>query len=172
MRTVRSIRGDWMRIIARHAFPRKTPRGRIEALADALEISRRSCYAYVAEERRVPEEIEQRFIGLFGAVAEDGWRTIEMLRPHTNKAKKKRDTKPRGMSKERYQIKVCRADKPERCVIVLVADYCGRCHQDLKRKWTNRSRSIDLSPHAFAALRDLHLGVVRVIITEWDDTRP
>ena len=71
-----------------------------------------------------------------------------------------------------YQIKVCRADKPERCVIVLVADYCGRCHQDLKRKWTNRSRSIDLSPHAFAALRDLHLGVVRVIITEWDDTRP
>jgi predicted transcriptional regulator len=104
MRTVRSIRGDWMRIIARHAFPRKTPRGRIEALADALEISRRSCYAYVAEERRVPEEVEQRFIGLFGAVAEDGWRTIEMLRPHTNKAKKKRDAKPRGMSKERYQI--------------------------------------------------------------------
>jgi hypothetical protein len=71
-----------------------------------------------------------------------------------------------------YQIKVCRADKPERCVIVLVADYCGRCHQDLKRKWTKRSRSIDLSPHAFASLRDLHLGVVRVIITEWDDTRP
>ncbi len=71
-----------------------------------------------------------------------------------------------------YQIKVCRADKPERCVIVLVADYCGRCHKDLKRKWTKRSRSIDLSPHAFAALRDLHLGVVRVIITEWDDTRP
>ena len=71
-----------------------------------------------------------------------------------------------------YQIKVCRADKPERCVIALVADYCGRCHKDLKRKWTKRSRSIDLSPHAFAALRDLHLGVVRVIITEWDDTRP
>ena len=71
-----------------------------------------------------------------------------------------------------YQIKVCRADKPERCVIVLVADYCGRCHKDLKRKWTKRSRSIDLSPQAFAALRDLHLGVVRVIITEWDDTRP
>ena len=70
MRTVRSIRGDWMRIIARHAFPGKTPRGRIEALADALEISRRSCYAYVAEERRVPEEVELRFIGLFGAVAE------------------------------------------------------------------------------------------------------
>ena len=71
-----------------------------------------------------------------------------------------------------YQIKVCRADTPERCVIVLVADYCGRCHKDLKRKWTKRSRSIDLSPHAFASLRDLHLGVVRVIITEWDDTRP
>ena len=71
-----------------------------------------------------------------------------------------------------YQIKVCRADQPERCVYALVIDHCARCKQDLKRKWTKRSRSIDLSPHAFAALRDLHLGVVRVIITEWDDTRP
>lgn len=65
-----------------------------------------------------------------------------------------------------YAIKVCRADQPSRCTIVIVADYCGRCHQDLKRPWTKRSRSIDLSPQAFAALRDLHLGVVKVIITE------
>jgi len=71
-----------------------------------------------------------------------------------------------------YQIKVCRADQPERCVYALVIDHCARCKQDLKRKWTKRSRSVDLSPKAFAALRDLHLGVVRVIITEWDDTRP
>jgi hypothetical protein len=71
-----------------------------------------------------------------------------------------------------YQIKVCRADNPERCVIAIVIDHCARCKDDLKRKWTKRSRSIDLSPHAFASLRDLHLGVVRVIITEWDDTRP
>ena len=71
-----------------------------------------------------------------------------------------------------YQIKVCRADQPERCVYALVIDHCARCKQDLKRKWTKRSRSVDLSPKAFAALRDLQLGVVRVIITEWDDTRP
>ena len=65
-----------------------------------------------------------------------------------------------------YPIKVCRADDRSRCVIVIVADYCGRCHKDLKRNWTKRSRSIDLSPHAFASLRSLHLGVVRVIIEE------
>jgi hypothetical protein len=65
-----------------------------------------------------------------------------------------------------YPIKVCRADVRTKCVIVIVIDHCARCKQDLKRKWTKRSRSIDLSPHAFAALRDLHLGVVRVIIEE------
>jgi len=65
-----------------------------------------------------------------------------------------------------YPIKVCRADFRTKCVIVIVIDHCARCKQDLKRKWTKRSRSIDLSPHAFAALRDLHLGVVRVIIEE------
>ena len=83
MFTVRSIRGDWMRIVAKHAFPQKSTRGRIEALAEALKISRRSCYAYVAEERRVPEDVEQRFISLFGEVAEDGWRTVDLYRIRT-----------------------------------------------------------------------------------------
>lgn len=94
--TVRSISGAWMKTVAKHAFPDRSPRGRIESLAEALEISRRSCYAYVAEERRVPEDVESRFIALFGEVAEDGWRTIEMLRPHTAKKRKKPATKKQG----------------------------------------------------------------------------
>ena len=89
MFTVRSIRGDWMRIVAKHAFPHKSTRGRIEALAEALKISRRSCYAYVAEERRVPEDVEQRFINLFGEVAEDGWRTVDLYRIRTVQETKK-----------------------------------------------------------------------------------
>ncbi len=89
MFTVRSIRGDWMRIVAKHAFPHKSTRGRIEALAEALKISRRSCYAYVAEERRVPEDVEQRFINLFGEVAEDGWRTVDLYRILTVQETKK-----------------------------------------------------------------------------------
>ena len=124
MRTVRSIRGDWMRIIARHAFPRKTPRGRIEALADALEISRRSCYAYVAEERRVPEEVEQRFIGLFGAVAEDGWRTIEMQRPRYER--KQKDERVPGLSK--VQAEEIRTDWRSRAIrssSILAQDVLG-----------------------------------------------
>jgi hypothetical protein len=87
--TVRSIRGDWMRIVAKHAFPQKSTRGRIEALAEALKISRRSAYAYVAEERRVPEDVEQRFINLFGEVAEDGWRTVDLYRIRTVQETKK-----------------------------------------------------------------------------------
>ena len=65
-----------------------------------------------------------------------------------------------------YAIKVCRADKRSRCVIVLVVDHCARCKADLKKPWTARSRSIDLSPHAFSALRGLHVGVTEVIIEE------
>ena len=71
-----------------------------------------------------------------------------------------------------YRIKVCRADDLTACVVVTVTDYCHRCRLDLKRKWTNKSRNMDLSPQAFAKLRGLHLGVVRVIIMDWDDIRP
>jgi len=94
LKTVRSISGAWLRVVAKNAFPNKPPAGRIEALAEALDISRRSCYAYVAEERRVPEDVEVRFIGLFGKVAEDGWRTIEMQRPRYER-KQKEERAPR-----------------------------------------------------------------------------
>lgn len=108
MTTVRSITGAWLRTVAKNAFPTKTPRGRVEALADALEISRRSCYAYVAEERRVPEEVEQRFISLFGPVADDGWRLIEMQRPHRKKEHKKLTQRAMrrlgGQTKERVEF--------------------------------------------------------------------
>ena len=99
MFTVRSIRGDWMRVVAKNAFPHKSTRGRIEALAEALKISRRSCYAYVAEERRVPEDVEARFIGLFGDIPEDGWRTVDLYRIRTIAERKtKKDRKP-GMNR-------------------------------------------------------------------------
>lgn len=78
-----------MRTVAKNAFPQKSTRGRIEALAEALKISRRSAYAYVAEERRVPEDVEQRFIQLFGEVAEDGWRTVDLYRIRTVQEPKK-----------------------------------------------------------------------------------
>ena len=65
-----------------------------------------------------------------------------------------------------YAIKICRKDQPATCVIAIVTDYCGRCAKDLKRPWNKRSRSVDLSPAAFAALRGLKFGVVQVIITE------
>lgn len=96
MITVRSIRGDWMRTIAKNAWPTKSTRGRIEALAEALQISRRSCYAYVADERRVPEDVERRFIALFGQVADDGWRTIELYRLRSKEEREKKAPKGRG----------------------------------------------------------------------------
>ena len=101
MFTIRSIRGDWMRVIAKHAFPHKSTRGRIESLAEALKISRRSCYAYVAEERRVPEDVEQRFIQLFGEVADDGWRTVELYRPHRKKEKRAKKDGGARLSREK-----------------------------------------------------------------------
>lgn len=67
-----------------------------------------------------------------------------------------------------YGLKVCRADDRDTCVQVTVVDYCGRCHKDLKRPWTSRSRNIDLSPYAFSRLRGLQFGVLQVILTEYN----
>jgi hypothetical protein len=75
---VRSISGDWLRLTAKANYPALRPRGQVEALAAALGISRRSCYAYIAEERRVPEPIEAKFILLFGTPLPEGWRDIDL----------------------------------------------------------------------------------------------
>ena len=100
--TVRSISGAWMKVIAKHAFPERSPRGRIESLATTLQISRRSCYAYVAEERRVPEDVERRFIALFGEPTDDAWRTVELQRPRKPKKRRKMEEtrRLRGITKE------------------------------------------------------------------------
>jgi hypothetical protein len=103
MKTVRSITGAWMKVVARNAFPYKRPRGRIEALADALQIRSRTCYAYISEERRVPEDIEQRFIALFGPIAEDGYRTVEI-----KYARKRTAYNSQADGKERVAPKILR----------------------------------------------------------------
>lgn len=71
-----------------------------------------------------------------------------------------------------YRLRVCRADDQTRCTVVRVVDWCGRCAKDLRRVWTNKSRSIDISPHAMVDLAPLHHGVVRVIITEMLTFKP
>jgi hypothetical protein len=69
-----------------------------------------------------------------------------------------------------YWVRVCRVGTTK-CVTVLVRDYCHGAFKALKAlkagKWsaTNR-RAIDLSPAAFIQLAPMHLGVVKVIITE------
>jgi hypothetical protein len=124
--TVRSIRGDWMRIVAKHAFPHKSTRGRIEALAEALKISRRSCYAYVAEERRVPEDVEQRFINLFGEVAEDGWRTVDLYRIRTVQENKTKKTPRPAISREKtVEGRLTWIDQAMRSSSILSQDLLG-----------------------------------------------
>jgi hypothetical protein len=66
-----------------------------------------------------------------------------------------------------YTLRVCRADDPTRCVVVIVRDECaGGCRRDLKKPWTSKSRAIDLSPAAFSQLAPLGRGIVRVLIEE------
>lgn len=124
MFTVRSIRGDWMRIVAKHAFPQKSTRGRIEALAEALKISRRSAYAYVAEERRVPEDVEQRFIELFGEVAEDGWRTVDLYRIRTVQEPKK-SARPAIRREKTVEGRLTWIDQAMRSTSILSQDLLG-----------------------------------------------
>jgi hypothetical protein len=114
LKTVRSISGAWLRNTAKHAFPSKAPAARIEALAEALDIGRRSCYAYISEERRVPENVQTRFISLFGEVSEDGWRVVEMHRPHYKRGNKNEITS--GLTKA--QAEETRTDWRSRAIRV------------------------------------------------------
>jgi hypothetical protein len=66
-----------------------------------------------------------------------------------------------------FRLRVCRKDDPTRCVIVVARDSCGRCREDIKKRWTSRSLAIDLSPAAFLALAPLSRGVVAVVISDW-----
>ena len=66
-----------------------------------------------------------------------------------------------------FRLRVCRKDDPTRCVIVVARDSCGRCREDIKKRWTSRSLAIDLSPAAFRALAPLSRGVVAVVISDW-----
>lgn len=91
---VRSISGDWLRLTAKANYPGMRPRSQVEALAGALGISRRSCYAYIAEERRVPETVEARFITLFGSPLPEGWRDIDLYYKRETKAPQLPRVKP------------------------------------------------------------------------------
>jgi len=124
--TVRSIRGDWMRVVAKNAFPHKSTRGRIESLAESLKISRRSCYAYVAEERRVPEDVEARFIGLFGDIPEDGWRTVDLYRIRTIAERKTKKERKPGMNRAKAaELKSDWVERAIRSSSILSQDILG-----------------------------------------------
>ena len=66
-----------------------------------------------------------------------------------------------------YKVKVCLRDKPNKCVVVIVRDYCHAAWQRINGKGReNNTRVIDLSPKAFLTLAPLSRGVLHVIIRE------
>jgi hypothetical protein len=58
-----------------------------------------------------------------------------------------------------YKIRVCRTGT-ERCVVVMVRDYCHGAFVALRKPWTKNSRLVDLSPAAFMTLGNLSRGVI------------
>lgn len=90
MHKVRSISGDWLRLTAKQHYPNLKRGAQVEALAAALQVGRRSMYAYLDGERRVTESVEQRFVALFGQPPAEGYREWTVLVDRT----KKREDKP------------------------------------------------------------------------------
>ena len=72
---VRSVNGAHLKRILSVNFPRLYAVA-IPQMARALGISKRTLYAYIQEERRVPESVEERIIELFGEVPASGWRVV------------------------------------------------------------------------------------------------
>jgi plasmid maintenance system antidote protein VapI len=79
---VRSVNGAHLKRILSVNFPRLYAVA-IPQMARALGISKRTLYAYIQEERRVPEYVEERIINLYGEIPESGWRTVEARGLHT-----------------------------------------------------------------------------------------
>ncbi len=79
---VRSINGAHLRSILATHYTRLDPVA-IPQMARALGISKRTLYAYIQEERRVPEYVEERIINLFGEIPESGWRIVQARGLHT-----------------------------------------------------------------------------------------
>lgn len=79
---VRSVNGAHLKSILAMNFPRLYAVA-MPQMARALGISKRTLYAYIQEERRVPEYVEERIISLYGEIPENGWRTVEARGLHT-----------------------------------------------------------------------------------------
>lgn len=70
-----------------------------------------------------------------------------------------------------YKIRVCRTGT-ERCVVVMVRDYCHGAWKALKKPWTRNSRLVDLSPAAFMTLGNLSRGVIYATAVQVDMSTP
>ena len=64
---------------------------------------------------------------------------------------------------EPYRLRVCRRDQADRCVVVVVVDWCSCSRQRPGR------RAIDLSPAAFQRLAPLGRGVIPITVQPWPD---
>lgn len=79
---VRSINGAHLRRVLAINYPALYSVA-IPQMARALGISKRTLYAYIQEERRVPEYVEERIINLFGEIPPSAWREVEARGIHT-----------------------------------------------------------------------------------------
>lgn len=81
---IRSVNGAHLKRILSVNYPSLYAVA-IPQMARALGISKRTLYAYIQEERRVPEYIEERIINLWGEIPPSGWRGVEVKHLHTTK---------------------------------------------------------------------------------------
>ena len=79
---VRSISGAHLRRILAINYPALYAVA-IPQMARELGISKRTLYAYIQEQRRVPEYVEERIINLWGEIPPSGWREVEARGIHT-----------------------------------------------------------------------------------------
>lgn len=72
---IRSVSGAYLRHILSVNYPSQYATA-IPQMARELGISKRSLYAYIQEERRVPEPVERRLQERYGVIPEAGWRVV------------------------------------------------------------------------------------------------
>jgi hypothetical protein len=90
---IRSVSGAHLKHILSVNYPSLYTTA-LPQMARDLDISRRTLYAYIQEERRVPEYVEARIIQRWGNIPPSGWRTIVAKHIHTNRAGTEKELPP------------------------------------------------------------------------------
>ena len=135
---IRSVNGAHLKHILSANYPSLYTTA-LPQMARDLAISRRTLYAYIQEERRVPEYVEARIIHLWGDIPPTGWRNISAKHIHMTKPAEQREPQPSQNIDLSVRVDATWTEVAKASVAVVVE----RLHGHTIAEWIGNSEVLD-----------------------------